>query len=197
MHELEAEYAWSVRGLEIRSCSRFNLSNGSRRILETLGVWPVVSGVVIFIRKIAVSDQGRFGFARVDAAEQGLAAMGYVVPNRSLGSALWARLAQSEGLRVFCPGQVMRVHSMEHAVELVIGEGKVVSKVPSALMRATAMRDSPPTLKNSPPSRVWPSFCTARQNTRPSAAGSESLSRFPSGLSLARFVRGCPANEVK
>ncbi len=44
------------------------------------------------IAKIHVSDQGRFGFARIDAAEQGLAAMGYVVPNRALGSALWSRL---------------------------------------------------------------------------------------------------------
>jgi len=100
------------------------LSNGSRRILETLGLWEAVSGAATPIRKIHVSDQGRFGFARVDAAEQGLAAMGYVVPNRSLGSALWARLEESEGLRVFCPGHVTRVHSTEHSVELVIGEGK-------------------------------------------------------------------------
>src|ERR1700738_579464 len=61
------------------------LSNGSRRILETLGVWPAVEPQATAIRKIHVSDQGRFGFARIDAAEQGLTAMGYVVPNRALG----------------------------------------------------------------------------------------------------------------
>ena len=66
------------------------LSNGSRRILETLGVWDGIEASATPIRKIHVSDQGRFGFARIDAAEQGLAAMGYVVPNRALGRALWA-----------------------------------------------------------------------------------------------------------
>jgi 2-octaprenyl-6-methoxyphenol hydroxylase len=96
------------------------LSNGSRRILETLGVWAAVSGAATPIRKIHVSDQGRFGFARVDAAEQGLAAMGYVVPNRSLGAALWARLSRSENLRVFCPAHVTRVHPTDRSVELAI-----------------------------------------------------------------------------
>ena len=96
------------------------LSNGSRRILETLGVWAAVSDAATPIRKIHVSDQGRFGFARLDAAEQGLAAMGYVVPNRSLGAALWARLSRSESVRVFCPADVTRVHPMDRSVELVI-----------------------------------------------------------------------------
>jgi len=75
------------------------LSNGSRRILETMGVWPALSALATPIRKIHVSEQGRFGFARIDAAEQGLSAMGYVVANRDLGSALWSRLSKSAGRR--------------------------------------------------------------------------------------------------
>src|SRR6202035_5739772 len=73
------------------------LSNGSRRILETLGVWAAVSGAATPIRKIHVSDQGHFGFARIDASELGLAAMGHVVPNRALGRALWSRLGAATG----------------------------------------------------------------------------------------------------
>src|SRR5271170_3041323 len=76
------------------------LSNGSRRILETLGVWREIQAMATPIRKIHVSDQGHFGFARIDAAEQGLTALGYVVPNRELGKALWPRLGGSAGLRV-------------------------------------------------------------------------------------------------
>src|SRR5579859_4825066 len=81
------------------------LSNGSHRILETLGVWPGVSSLATPIRKIHVSDQGHFGFARINAAEQGLAAMGYVVPNRALGTALWSRLTPRPGLEVYCPAE--------------------------------------------------------------------------------------------
>jgi 2-octaprenyl-6-methoxyphenol hydroxylase len=94
------------------------LSNGSRRILETLGVWSALSSTATPIRRIHVSDQGRFGFARVDAAEQGLAAMGYVVPNRSLGAALWSQLEGGAQLQVFCPAEVSRVAAGEQWVEL-------------------------------------------------------------------------------
>jgi 2-octaprenyl-6-methoxyphenol hydroxylase len=96
------------------------LSNGSRRILESLNVWPAVSATATPIRKIHVSDQGRFGFARVDAVEQGLNALGYVVPNRALGSALWKPIADSANVRVYCPARVSSVTPAEDAVELII-----------------------------------------------------------------------------
>jgi len=98
------------------------LSNGSRRILQTLAVWPQVSSSATPIRKIHVSDQGRFGFARIDAAEQGLEAMGYVVPNRALGFALWSRLQSGGAMQIFCPAQVRRVTPGADAVELEIEE---------------------------------------------------------------------------
>lgn len=100
------------------------LSNGSRRILETLGVWSGVEAVATPIRKIHVSDQGRFGFARVDAAEQGLSAMGYVVANRALGAALWSRLQAGDPVHVHCPAQVSRITADERAVHLeIVGAG--------------------------------------------------------------------------
>ena len=96
------------------------LSNGSRRILDTLGVWPALAPAATPIRRIHISDQGRFGFARVDAAEQHLNAMGYVVPNRALGAALWAPLSAGANTRIHCPAQVLRVTPGADAVELVI-----------------------------------------------------------------------------
>ena len=87
------------------------LSNGSRRILETLGVWSAIEAQATPIRKIHVSDQGRFGFARIDAADQGLAAMGYVVPNRTLGRALWPILEASPNILIHCPATVERVNT--------------------------------------------------------------------------------------
>jgi 2-octaprenyl-6-methoxyphenol hydroxylase len=112
------------------------LSNGSRRILDTLGVWPAVSASATPIRKIHVSDQGRFGFARVDAAEQGLPALGYVVPNRALGPALWSPLARSANVRVFCPAQVLRVTPGDGSVELSIAEAGVASTLEARLVVA-------------------------------------------------------------
>jgi 2-octaprenyl-6-methoxyphenol hydroxylase len=97
------------------------LSNGSRRILETIGVWPTLNALATPIAKIHVSDQGRFGFARIDASEQGLSAMGYVLPNRALGSALWSRLS-SAAVKIFCPAEVSGLTANDEAVKIEIAE---------------------------------------------------------------------------
>ncbi len=113
------------------------LSNGSRRILETLGVWADVRAAATPIAKIHVSDRGRFGFARIDAREQGLDAMGYVVPNRALGSALWSRLAGSDRLRVFCPAEVARIEPREDAVDLeAVQSGRAGTRLAARLIVA-------------------------------------------------------------
>jgi 2-octaprenyl-6-methoxyphenol hydroxylase len=96
------------------------LSNGSRRILQTLGAWSGVASAATAIRRVHISDQGRFGFARIDAAEQGLQALGYVVPNRALGAALWSPLASGGNVRLYCPAQVLDVTPGAENVELTV-----------------------------------------------------------------------------
>jgi len=85
------------------------LGNVSRHIFEALGVWQAMAPEAAPIRSIHVSEAGRFGVARLDAAEQGIAAFGYVVPNRRIGSALWARLAGAPDLRLCAPARVQSV----------------------------------------------------------------------------------------
>src|SRR5258706_2402075 len=112
------------------------LSNGSSRILETLGVWPGVSSQATPIRKIRGSDEGRCGFRRIDAAEQGLTAMGYGVPNRALGTALWSRLQASANVQVLCQAQVSRVTAGEHGVSLQIAQGAATATLDCKLVVA-------------------------------------------------------------
>ncbi|HXA99764.1 MAG TPA: 2-octaprenyl-6-methoxyphenyl hydroxylase [Steroidobacteraceae bacterium] len=97
------------------------LSNGSRRILEAIGVWSALDAAATPIAKIHVSDQGRFGFARIDAREQGLKAMGYVVANRALGSALWSHLSSQE-TKVFCPAVLSGLTANDEAVKIEFAE---------------------------------------------------------------------------
>jgi 2-octaprenyl-6-methoxyphenol hydroxylase len=83
------------------------LGNASRRIFQGLGVWDDVSREAAAIRAIHVSDAGRFGFARLKAAEQGIDAFGYVVPNRVIGTALWRRLySGARGVEIRVPATV-------------------------------------------------------------------------------------------
>jgi 2-octaprenyl-6-methoxyphenol hydroxylase len=55
------------------------------------------------IRAIHVSDAGRFAFARLSAAEQGIEAFGFVVPNRVLGAALWTHIRGDDAISVRMP----------------------------------------------------------------------------------------------
>ncbi len=113
------------------------LSNGSRRILETLGIWPAVAAAATPIAKIHVSDQGHFGFARIAAEEQGLPAMGYVLANRELGAALWSRIALQPTVRAFCPAQLDGVEMGAESVRLqVTAAGGAPSSIETRLVVA-------------------------------------------------------------
>jgi 2-octaprenyl-6-methoxyphenol hydroxylase len=88
------------------------LSNGSRRIFDALRVWPLLEREATAIRRIHISDRGRFGFARLDAAEQGLSALGFVVVNRAMGAALWSRL-QGSSVRILAPAKVRGMRQVD------------------------------------------------------------------------------------
>lgn len=82
------------------------LGNASRRIFEAVGVWPAMRAAAAPISAIHVSDAGRFAFARLEAARLGLDALGYVVPNRVIGRALWAALTVDPDITLRVPARV-------------------------------------------------------------------------------------------
>jgi 2-octaprenyl-6-methoxyphenol hydroxylase len=96
------------------------VSEGSRRILSAIGVWPRVATAATAIRSIHVSDRGRFGMTRLEAAEHGVSALGYVVENRVLGAALWQRLTVSPAIEVIAPGRVLDAEPGEDAAHVSI-----------------------------------------------------------------------------
>jgi len=82
------------------------LANGSVRAYRVLGVWRGMEREATPIRRIHVSEQGRFGVARIDAKEQGLEALGYVISNRAIGAALWPALESQPRVQVLAPARV-------------------------------------------------------------------------------------------
>ncbi len=64
------------------------LAYGTRRVLEGLGVWSELAPHAEPIRSIHVSDRGHFGFTRLDARDEEVEALGYVVTARDLGRVL-------------------------------------------------------------------------------------------------------------
>ncbi len=83
-------------GTAVRGDRSLALSHGARLIFERLGVWPrlgAMAGAVTPITTIDISQAGGFGVTRLDAREQGLPALGYVVSYVALQGAIDAALA--------------------------------------------------------------------------------------------------------
>lgn len=89
------------------------LSRGSHRILDGLGIWPRIADTVWPIRKIHVSEQRRFGTAVIDAREQRIAELGYVIKSRDLGRAIWEAITDCPGVETFCPARATGVRGMD------------------------------------------------------------------------------------
>ncbi|HEY0766481.1 MAG TPA: 2-octaprenyl-6-methoxyphenyl hydroxylase [Steroidobacteraceae bacterium] len=96
------------------------LGNASRRIFEGLGCWDAMASGAAAIRTIHVSEAGRFGFARLSAAEQGIDAFGYVLANRRIGAALWGKLAAAPALALRVPARAEEVAITADAVRLTV-----------------------------------------------------------------------------
>ncbi len=92
------------------------VSWGSRRIFEGIGLWPRIAPQATAIHCIHVSDRGHMGMTRLHATEMGVEALGYVVPNRVIGSALSEFLERHEHITLLAPAKLEAVHMQARAV---------------------------------------------------------------------------------
>ncbi|WP_462401555.1 2-octaprenyl-6-methoxyphenyl hydroxylase [Pseudomonas sp. Marseille-QA0332] len=97
------------------------LSFGTRQIYERLGVWQAVGRRAEPITQIQVSDRGRFGSTRLDALEEGVPALGYVVENAWLGQCLWKSL-DPDVVSWRCPAEVTTLQPVEDGYRLQLND---------------------------------------------------------------------------
>jgi 2-octaprenyl-6-methoxyphenol hydroxylase len=96
------------------------LSRSSQRMFEAMGLWPGIAAASTPIVSIHISDRGRFGFSHIDAAEQNVEALGYVVINRVLGHVLQNALSTRRGLDVLCPQRITAMKSLADRVFVTV-----------------------------------------------------------------------------
>jgi 2-octaprenyl-6-methoxyphenol hydroxylase len=105
------------------------ISNGTQRIFNALGVWALLERAATPIKRIHVSDQGRFGFARIEAQEQGLAQLGFVIVNRVMGEALWRRLQQTK-IKIYAPAHIVSMAAIaDRQVVTLQSEDKISARL--------------------------------------------------------------------
>ncbi len=98
------------------------LSRSSQRTFEAMGLWREIVAASTPIKNIHISDKGRFGFAHIDAGEQEVEALGYVVINRVLGQVLQSSLSGVDGLDLMCPAKICAVATADDDVTATIEE---------------------------------------------------------------------------
>lgn len=98
------------------------LSRSSQRMFEAMGIWPAIAAAATPIRSIHVSDKGRFGFSHINAEQQRVEALGYVVINRVLGEVLQGKLKEADNLEVICPARISAVKITDQEVRIVADE---------------------------------------------------------------------------
>ncbi|MDX1656571.1 MAG: 2-octaprenyl-6-methoxyphenyl hydroxylase, partial [Candidatus Competibacteraceae bacterium] len=104
------------------------LSLGTRRIFATLGLWPQLAEEATPIHKIHISDRGRPGIAHLDCREEGVDALGYVIPARVIGTALAQRLEGLEGVEMLMPATLETVDIQPQVARAVINTGEGQSR---------------------------------------------------------------------
>jgi 2-octaprenyl-6-methoxyphenol hydroxylase len=112
------------------------LAEGSRRILDGLGVWGDIAAHATPIRRIHVSDRGRFGTATLSAAEQGVTALGYVATARDIGRALTDRLAALPDVSLLMPASLDTLRDAAGGMHLTVNHDATLSGLDSRLVVA-------------------------------------------------------------
>jgi 2-octaprenyl-6-methoxyphenol hydroxylase len=110
------------------------LSGSSQRILAGLGLWASVAPQAAPIHRIHVSEQGRFGSAVIDAAAEGVPALGQVIGSAVLGGLLWQRLQAAAGIAVQAPATVTGAERDDDGWRVMVDEAGVGSVIRPRLL---------------------------------------------------------------
>ncbi len=114
------------------------LSRASQRAFTAMGLWPAIAASATPIRAIHVSDRGSFGLCRIEAQEQGVEALGYVVVNRVLGETLLDSLDVQGGPDLYRPARITAVTRTAGAVTADVAwrDGERKERLQAALLVA-------------------------------------------------------------
>ncbi len=116
------------------------IAHGSFRVLDGIGLWPLVAAEAEPIREIRVADDGSPLFLHYDHREVGDQPLGYIVENRRLRGALMARAATLPRLRHLAPAAVARVARDGPLAALDLADGRHIE---AELVAACDGRASP------------------------------------------------------
>ena len=108
------------------------LSHGSSQILQGMGIWESVAQAANPIDSIHVSDRGHFGATRLNAKQQKVPALGYLIEARNYGQVLNKYLRDSN-VRILQPSKIDSIKPRGEALTMLVsmdgGEEEIAAKL--------------------------------------------------------------------
>ncbi|WP_290904354.1 2-octaprenyl-6-methoxyphenyl hydroxylase [Halomonas sp.] len=99
------------------------IAQGSADHFADMGLWQAMAEHAAPIRRIHISERGRFGATRLSGEELGVAALGHVIPNGWMGRVLHRRLAELP-IAWHCPARVEEIVPVANGHALTLSDGK-------------------------------------------------------------------------
>jgi 2-octaprenyl-6-methoxyphenol hydroxylase len=93
------------------------LSNGSRLILEEIGVWDRLEKKITKIKKIHTSQAGSFGRTMLDAAEYNEESLGYIISYGDLMGVLQEEVECIRNVKISYEQRLLNVWTKEAFIE--------------------------------------------------------------------------------
>jgi 2-octaprenyl-6-methoxyphenol hydroxylase len=118
------------------------LSWTSERILAGIGLWPRLAPGAEPIHAVEVSQRGGCGALRMDRRDEGVDALGQVVPARLIGEAIQDRLSGVAEVCVRAPARVVDLRVTPQWVEVQVAEGGLGERLRTRLLVAADGGDS-------------------------------------------------------
>ena len=123
------------------------LSDSTRRILGTIGAWGTLSPECATVARIDVSQRGAFGSTRLNAEDEQLPGLGYVVPAGILAKILHETVGNLPNCTYLTQTSVEQVILQDNRIELKIRQGDTLKTIGSRLLIAadgarSALRDA-------------------------------------------------------
>lgn len=102
------------------------LAYTSCKLLEAIGVWPLLVPDAEEIREIRVSDGDAPLYLHFDFAEVGDEPLGHMVENRHLRHALYRKVSETPGIALYAPDRIETADRSDGGVAAKLQSGKTV-----------------------------------------------------------------------
>ena len=113
-----------------------SLSHSSYQLLKTLNIWPSIEKFACPIQAVHVSHKGSFGKTRFSAEEEGLSALGYVVPFEMLHRTLYDSVLANPSITLQEIEEIHQVVCSSEGVEMTFLSQQKEEKYSAFLLAA-------------------------------------------------------------